>query len=271
MTIGARLKPWVPPAVLRWRRRRAGLVSVFREASGDWTASSGSGGYDSEHILQRVVQATRAVIRGEALFERDSVLFHEPAHSFAVLAALLRAAALNQGVLEVIDFGGSLGSTYRQCRSFLGPLQRLRWQVVEQPSFVRAGAEFENDELSFASDIAELGTFTTAPVVLLSSVLQYIERPREVLEQLTRLPASHLVIDRTPLSDALEDQLAIQQVPQHIYGGSYPCWILSRSRLLATLKPHWDILAEFDCEEGGDMTDNGLAFEFRGPVLLRRA
>jgi putative methyltransferase (TIGR04325 family) len=271
MSIVLSLKRWLPPPLVRWRRRLAGHVPRFRPSSGVWSECVASvGGYDADAILQRVVQATRSAVGDEGLFERDGVLLSEPAHRFPVLASLLRAAASHRGCLDVVDFGGSLGTSYRQCRPFLGSLDSLRWQVVEQPAFVQAGAEFANEELSFAAEVSALTSFKSPPVILASSVLQYLERPHEVLEQLSGLAASHLVIDRTPLSSVDHDVLTIQDVPRRIYPASYPCWILSRSRLLSQLLTHWNMLAEFDCEEGHEVTEAGLPFEFRGMVLQRK-
>ena len=94
--------------------------------------------------------ATLEVIAGRAAFERDSVLFNEVQHSFPVLAGLLRAATENEGRLCVLDFGGSLGSSYFQCRGFLSVPSLLSWNVVEQPHFVRCGREcIESEQLKF--------------------------------------------------------------------------------------------------------------------------
>src|SRR3546814_16397621 len=98
-----------------------------------------SSGYSESAILDRVRTATRAVVAGEAAYERDSVLFDKADYPFALITALLRAAASADMRLDVIDFGGSLGSTYRQCRPLLDAVQPPQWHVVEQPHFVAFG------------------------------------------------------------------------------------------------------------------------------------
>src|SRR3546814_8173546 len=116
-----------------------------------------SSGYSESAILDRVRTATRAVVAGEAAYERDSVLFDKADYPFALITALLRAAASADMRLDVIDFGGSLGSTYRQCRPLLDAVQHLQWHVVEQPHFVEAGRqEFETDELHFWNEISDV-------------------------------------------------------------------------------------------------------------------
>lgn len=231
-----------------------------------------SGGYSDGEIAERVANATRAVVDGRAAYERDSVLFAERDFRYPVVAALMHAAALNQGRLEVVDFGGALGSTYWQCRPLLDGLRHVRWQVVEQPSFVSIGRrEFTTDRLSFSESISSLSAPTQAQLILACGVLEYLENPTRQLSDLATLNASHLLIDRTPLHNGSEDRLCIQRVPKEIYRASYPCWILSRARFMAELASHWRVVSEFACDEGACRTDDGLEFEFRGMYLERRA
>ena len=74
------IKDWVPPAIWRTLRRIAGSPASFRGNYKSWEeARAHSTGYDSAQIVSRVLSATLAVKRGEACFERDSVLFDQPA------------------------------------------------------------------------------------------------------------------------------------------------------------------------------------------------
>src|SRR5262245_44680393 len=94
----------------------------------DWAeAKRACSGYDSDVILERVKAALLKVKRGEAVYERDSVLFDSKQYSWPVLASLLWIASQHQNRLTVMDFGGSLGSSYFQNREFLGHLTGLRW------------------------------------------------------------------------------------------------------------------------------------------------
>src|SRR6185295_4240667 len=95
----------------------------------------------------------------------------------------------------------------------------------------------------------------------------YLEQPERTLGELLRVGATHLVIDRTPMSPLAEHRLCIQHVPRNIYDASYPCWALSRPRLLALLSAaRWRVRAEFACMEGGFTTPSGLEFSFRGLI-----
>jgi putative methyltransferase (TIGR04325 family) len=146
----------------------------------------------------------------------------------------------------------------------------LRWTVIEQPGFVEAGRrEFSTPELSFSKSMAEVPSGPQPPLLLASSVLQYLELTDPILAQWADSDATTLVIDRTPVGSGEKDALAIQHVPSHIYRASYPCWVLSRQHLLARLEADWTLLAEFDCPEGRRRLIGGADFEFRGFVLER--
>lgn len=110
MMVGLRqnLKRLLPPALVDELRRLPGGGIRFSGDYASWSdASQAATGYDSDEILRRVTDATRQVVDGKAAYERDSVLFAQPAYSYPILAALLRAAALNHGRLRVIDFGAT--------------------------------------------------------------------------------------------------------------------------------------------------------------------
>ena len=271
MSARALIKTLAPPLLLSLLQRYSGRAMRYAGHSTDWSqALSMSSGYAATSILERVTEATRAVVSGRARYERDAVLFTEAEHPFALLAALWRAAALGGGRLDVVDFGGSLGSSYRQSRPLLDGLQQLQWRVVEQPAFVATGQrEFSTDELSFTDSLESLPPCAGVRVVLASSVLQYLNDPYAVLDAFTGVGAEHLIIDRTPMSGNPTDRLCIQHVPKQIYAASYPCWILSKSKLLERLSRNWHLVCDFPCADGTARTDDGVPFEFRGLVLER--
>jgi len=263
-------KKWLPPAFLESLKPLHGRAIYFSGDYADWaTASAHANGYDSALILERVRQAMFRVKSGEAVYERDSVVFDKVQHSFPVLAALLRAALENGNRLTVLDFGGSLGSSYFQCRNFLSVVSSLQWGVVEQEHFVRCGkADFETEQLRFFFTIAECMAHALPNVVLLSSVLQYLPQPNKVLDNLIAERIQYVVIDRTPFSDASVDRITIQHVPPSIYPASYPCRIFSRQSFLDRLQGHYDVITQFDSNDGRASV-KGLEFAFGGMILRK--
>lgn len=266
---------WLPPALLRWVRRtgigRRGIVRFEGEFTTWEEACVECSGYDSDEILAKVLDSTLRVMRGEAAFERDSVLFDKIDYAWPVLAGLMWAAARNGGKLNVLDFGGALGSSYFQNREFLKALPDVRWSVVEQAHYVSAGqSKIQDEQLRFYETVEECLDENKPNVVLLSSVLQYLESPGEIIRQLSIVGAKDLIIDRTPFSTQLEDRLMIQQVPASIYDASYPMWVFSRSKFMKILSPDWKLIASNLSPEGLVQAKGGFELSFQGMVLESR-
>jgi putative methyltransferase (TIGR04325 family) len=245
-----RLKDFLPPVLSNWLRQVVGRVAVT--FSGDYStwndACKEAGGYDAADILNRVVMATRKVVAGEAVFERDSVLFDRVEYSWPLLASLLQAA-LETGSLQVIDFGGSLGSTLRQNRRYLDRLSvPITWHVVEQKAFVLAGnKEFSDRVLRFFETIDE-ARVGGANVVLFSSSLCYIADPASALNAAASSGARYLIIDRLPIVAGRRDRIALQRVREPIYNASYPVRMFGEEALFTSLLAGWRLIERWDCE-----------------------
>src|SRR5262245_23422888 len=91
-----------------------------------------SDGYGGAHIFNRVRESTAKVRDGIAAAERDGFAFAAPQWNFPLNACLSRIALGNGGDLTVLDFGGSLGGTFFQCRDFFAGTLNLNWNIVEQ-------------------------------------------------------------------------------------------------------------------------------------------
>lgn len=258
------LREWIPPVLVRMLTRGRGIYW-----SGDYPswgeAERASTGYDDRHILERVKQAALKVKGGEATYERDSVLFYEAEFSWPLVAGLLRAAGKNGNRLSVLDFGGALGSTYYQNRKFLAVLNDLRWSIVEQESYVECGKRhFQEGPLHFYSNIeACLRAGEQIDLILISSVLPYLESPYDVLGELMCLGIGHMIIDRTPflLSDR-RDRLTVERVPPEIYDASYPAWFFNKRKFLDFVQKGYRVVAEF---EGFDHAN--IASQYKGFIL----
>ncbi len=199
--------------------------------------------------------------------DRDGVAFDRVEFPFPAIAALLRAASARGGDLTVLDFGGGLGTGYRQFRAFGAQLRRLRWFVVEQPRMADTGRElFEGEELRFFASLAEALGEGPPDVVLLSGVLQYLEHPHRLLDELGTLKGAAIVIDRTPCSERGRDLLSVQAVPSSIYRGSYPCWIFSRAGLESALAKSHVLRSSFVDPAGALRCDAG-EFVLQGYIL----
>lgn len=269
------VRNWLPPALLELYRSYStqGIRFVGRYSS--WQAAAGaSTGYDVDTILERVSAASEKVKSGEALYERDSVLFNKVEHTFPLLSLLMRVALEKGGKLTVLDFGGSLGSSYFQCKNFLPATIDLHWCVVEQEKFVVRGQQkFETEELHFFFSMEECIAKHQPDVVLFASVLQYLENADQIVETALASGAGYIVVDRTPFIELESDWICVQHVPPSIYEASYPCAMLSESRLNQKLGSHCDLLADFEALGGKGYIRHGsqtLPFEYKGMIWRKR-
>lgn len=258
-----------------------GLVARYSRLRGDGIHFSGrypnwddaarrTDGYDGRDIFEKVRAAALKVKSGAVAYERDSVVFSEIHHSFPVLSGLLRAAAEHNGALSVLDFGGSLGSSYFQCRNFLSVLSKLTWGIVEQEHFVRCGREeFETSELRFFRSIAECDDAIRPTTALLSGTLQYLPRPFDVLDELMDRGIPYLVIDRIPFSDGAVDWVTVQKVSPPIYSATYASHVFSRRAFVERISERHRIVSQFRGNDGTASAD-GHAFWFGGIIARRK-
>lgn len=260
-------RDFLPPVVLEVYRSLWGRFGFFGDYA-DWKdAKDASTGYDSDLILDKVRDSMLKVKSGEPLYERDSVLFDKVQYSWPLLAGLLWIATQKDNRLDLVDFGGSLGSTYFQNRKFLAHLKELRWSIVEQKKFVECGKhDFENEHLKFYEDLDDCFREQRPDAILFSSVLQYLENPYAILDKVLKLGFEFILIDRTPLIESGDDRITVQKVPPSIYDASYPAWFFNRDKFLSFLSDDYELMAEFDALsgtiylQGARAVDKGFVF-----------
>ncbi len=257
------IRDLLPPLLIRLL---SGLYYGWHGNYSDWnTAKKKASGYDSKLIVEKVKTSVLKVKEGKAVYERDSVLFDSIQYSFPVLSGLMWISALNNGKINVLDFGGSLGSTYFQNRLFLDSLNEVNWCIVEQPDFVRAGLEnFTTNRLHFFYSVEECLKSYKIDVVLLSSVLQYLENPYDFLDMIKSIECNYLIIDRTPFIKS-KDRITVQRVNPKIYKGSYPCWFFNESAFLSYISASYEIITEFK-----SVDTSNIPSEFKGFILKKR-
>jgi putative methyltransferase (TIGR04325 family) len=267
VTLREILKLLCPPVV---RKAFNSIRNNRIKFSGDYSswkeAENHSSGYDTTFILKKVQESAQMVTSGVAVYERDSVCFYEEAYRWPLLSCLLMIANKYENQLRVIDFGGSLGSLYFQHKRLLSYINPLSWTVVEQPHFVEAGKkQFENHSLKFHYTLEE--AFNNADggtVLVLSSVLQYLENPFALLKKASEMGFKYILIDRTPFINAKKDRITVQSVPASIYSASYPAWFFSSIRFEHLMRElGYQTVCSFGCDD-----DVGIG-EFKGFLFER--
>ena len=228
-------------------------------------------GYDDRRILAKVRASTLQVQAGTAIAERDGVVLDRIEYSWPTTAALMFAAARADGVLSVLDLGGSLGSSYFQNRRFLARLREIRWGVVEQANFVECGRrDIHQPGLSFHERIGDCAAAIEPQVALLSGVLQMLEDPQAVLREIVATGVKTIVVDRNPVSSEPGDVICAQHVREPIYDASYPTWIFSEGRVPAMLGPRWELVESFVSNDYQGFRCGRVPFRLVGGIYCRR-
>lgn len=221
-----------------------------------WEEAAGvSGGYDQQHILDKTRQALLSVRNNEAVYERDSVLFTQNEYPYPLLTFLLSAAQQNRRPLNVLDFGGSLGSTYFQVKEFLSPGICAGWNIVEQHHYIDCGKKFfEDDTLKFYYSIPDCIRSGQIDFVVLSSVVQYLPDPHQFLDEIVSYGFDTILVDRTAFVKQGPDRLTVQRVWPSVYEASYPAWFFEQDGFAAHFSKDYILRASFESYVPGEAT-----------------
>jgi putative methyltransferase (TIGR04325 family) len=234
-----------------YRRIKNNRYGWFGNYTNWQRARQKSSGYDAANILEKVKTSTLKVKKGEAAYERSSVLYDRIGYSWPLLANLFWIAQKNDNHLSVVDYGGALGTSYFQNRHYLNRLKEITWSVVEQEAFVKTGQkEIAEDGLGFFFGIDEaLAKKGKHQVLLISCVLPYLEKPYEFLEEIRNKNFSYIIIDNTYFNPKPADRLTIQKVPPFYYEASYPAWFLDYDKIKTTLLAKYELVEEYVNEQ----------------------
>lgn len=237
------------------------LYPSWKEAKKD------ASGYDHPNIIEKVKDAALQIKETKAVYERDSVLFDTIQYSWPLLTSLMLVAAENSGNLNIIDFGGSLGSTFFQNRKFLRLINKVQWNIVEQEHYVKIGKSlFETDALRFFTSVKDV---KNAQAIIFSSVLQYLEDPFSFIESILQEEYNYILIDRTAFTTTIDPLITLEVVPPSIYNASYPAWFFNESEFIEQFKGY-TLIESFDsyCDPSMTLQENTKVY-WKGFILKR--
>lgn len=222
---------FIPPVAFDfWKRMHLNDYLYYFGRFDTWeeaiTESNRLGGdYGDESIIDHVDEAIQKVRRGEALYEQDGVCYYEENINWELISALLYANAMLRKV-DILDMGGALGSTYFRYKKLFESLG-VKWHVVEQKSFVDRGKKTV-PEIDFYYSIDECFEAGNRPnVLLLSSVLMYLDEPYKMLKDMMSKDFQYMIVDENAFftNENAKDQIMLQHVPESIYPAIYPTHI----------------------------------------------
>ena len=184
--------------------------------------------YNDKKIFHKAKNSFIKVIKGKASYERDSVLFFDEKLNFPLIYMMEKIRKKKKkNLLKVLDFGGSFGSTYFQNRKYFSNNSRYIWDVIEQKQIVDfANQSLEIKNLSFYESLSVYLKKNKLDIVLLSSVLHYLESPFFFLKLLNKKKVKYFIILKTPFFNN-KSEIKIQVNPQYIYKANYPIRIFN--------------------------------------------
>jgi len=220
-------------------------------------------GYNNKKIFLKSRESFLKVISKEAKYERDSVLFYSESINDPLINILNKIQKQKAACLNVLDFGGSFGSTYFQNYSVLKNKNKFNWAIVEQEKIVKYAKKFKlENNLSFHLSIKNYMTKQKPDVVLFSSVIQYLEYPYKVIYYLFKNKIKNIFFLKTPFFKNKE-LIKVQIVPKHIYDASYPIRIFNESNFLKLFRNnnYKNRVHFFPDERFGDIFFKNFIFE----------
>ncbi len=262
------IKQFIPPVFLiifrKLKKNEPITHSLWIGNYKNWEqALTKSSGYHQDNILDKVKTSLLKVKNGQAAYERDSVVFHHKQYSWALISNLLWVASKYGNKLNLIDFGGSLGSTYYQNKDYLNHLNEFSWNIVEQSHFVKEGKKtFEDQTLKFVNKIEDC-LHLPNQCLLISNSLQYLPAPYEFIETVLELDLPYIIINSTAFMKKTE-QLVVQHVPKQIYEATYPAWFLSEEKFLSKMIKKYELISNFKSDHTPPVVVNGVQAYWKG-------
>lgn len=231
------VKKLIPKFIKLSLNQMLGRVNFYKGDYVSWQkALSSSSGYTSQSLINKVIESNNAVISKEAKYERDGVLFDEVNFAMELNACLLLGFVQkdDEKLYEIVDFGGSLGTVYRQFDEFTSKQLNYSWNILEQEKLYEFGsANLETKKLKFhLSSESSISDFTP-DIVIFSAVLEFLEDFKSPLRGAISACPKYIVFDRLPVWGGGYNHLSVLVAARHITG-SYPCWIF-----------HYDFLEKF--------------------------
>jgi putative methyltransferase (TIGR04325 family) len=149
----------------------------------------------------------------------------------ALLPELATEVLAARGAVRIVDFGGGMGIGYIDVRARSGPAT-VEYVVVETEAVCAAGRSlFAGDSaIRFVTSLNEVAP--GADIVYVSSALQYVHEPIELLRRLAALGARYVLLVNVSAGDIPTYATAQRNVP----GSVIAYWFLAAGEISDTLR-----------------------------------
>ena len=203
----------------------------FRVAKNWESAVSRSSGYQSPQTISTIEGADPVVDKWTADHNFLGSRYLQVASAF--LSGLNPEKLKSETTIYVLDIGGGLGEYFFLIQDNL-PNLKFEWLILETPALCELAKSKHADSSGVSWTDALNDSSQTFDIVLLSSVIQYVEKPFELIEMAAQ-KAPLLIFNRLPLSANGHNLVCIQRPGLFESKGSYPVHILSEQLFISYL------------------------------------
>ncbi len=226
-------------------------------------ALKNSKGYEDNQILIKVKKNTIISKNNIYFFERDGSLLKKNTISNNQLYLITSLINKKKNGLNIVDFGGSLGSSYFKIKDIIDLNFKNKWNIIEQKLFVKEGNKsLKSSNLLFHNNLNDVKK--RIDLIILSGSLQYMKNPQKILEQIFLKKPEVIFLDRTPVSNKKRNEIYIQK--RDI--SSYPSWHFSRNFICKLFKENnYDLKERFSSEFDHNLSINGKEIKFEGYIF----
>ena len=207
------------------RNKSIRLKSIFFTYS---DALNYSDGYDNPKIAETLRSNAHHMLNTPKAYVRDGIVFNCGKYSYALLGAIY--AEDKKHDINVLDFGGNLGSLYYQHLEYLRRGIN-KWIVIEQSYLIEITKEFKFDDKLVYYPVLDYVKDYHFDLIILSSVLPYLEDPYDILNDLLAFHADFVFIDRTYFCDFKAWDFVMIQENLNT-GINYPVWIFNKLKMI---------------------------------------
>ena len=203
--------------------------------------------YDEHAIHEKLKSATLKVKNGEAIYERDGIIYDQVYYSWPLLSHLMLAASQNNNQLSLIDFGGSLGTTFFQNKKYLHQLDKVQWDVVELGYLIETGKkEIAEKGIDFFYTIEDaIKANGKHNILITNGVLPYLEKPYELFDLFKSFDFEYIIIESTYFNYEARDRICIQKTNPKAYTAFYPCWLLDYEKVKVYFLDKYTVFNEY--------------------------
>jgi len=216
--------------------RLCGKIYFSNEKKNWLSALRSSKSYDDIIIFHKVKKIyDNLTDKNSEFYERDGLILGSKPDEDDLIKFLKEKVDINNSI-EVLDYGGSLGSRFFSNYNFIKK-NKIKWNIVEQENFVKYGRKFlQRKDLSFYNNLEECFNEKKINCVIFSGSIQYLENYFDVLKKIKTVNIRYIFFDNLPLSSYKDHKIYVQNISKKIYNSSYPIRIFSKELFLDEVK-----------------------------------